>query len=94
MLDKCVRVYDCQSSEQLAILKDGFDGCVNGVSVTNLGGKTILASSTGSRCFPTETDYDEHSENGDKEQTDSTIGAASKSTVSIHELPNFENGED
>ena len=87
--DRCVRVYDChQSSEEVAILNGDFDSAVNGVSVTSLGGKTILASSTGTRCFPSESDYDDD-ENDDIEVKSSSTMQAASSTVSMHELPTF-----
>lgn len=88
--DNCVRVYDCCTPTAVAILKNDFDSSVNGISVTNLGNKTIMASATGSRCFPTEADYDDDDEE-EKEQT-SSAPLAFSSTLSIHELPNFVSG--
>ncbi|CAJ1968151.1 unnamed protein product [Cylindrotheca closterium] len=91
--DNCLRVYDCCDSssssekEDVAVYQT-FDNSVNGISITNLGEKTILASATGSRSFPTEADYDDDDDDGEG-QTKLSASAAASSTLSIHELPNF-----
>ncbi|KAL3926647.1 MAG: hypothetical protein SGBAC_013391 [Bacillariaceae sp.] len=89
--DSCVRVYDCNgsSSGEVAILKGDFDNdnSVNGISVTSLGDKTLMASATGSRSFPTDADYDDNDDDNDADQTPT---ASSGSSIRIHELPNFQ----
>lgn len=61
--DNCVRIYDCNASEEAVGIMDCFQDAVNGVSVASLGEKMLMASSSGSRHFPSESDFDTEGQN-------------------------------
>jgi hypothetical protein len=68
--DKCIRVYEQSKSGKLKCKMDGFRDAVNGVSLTSLGDKTLLASASGSRQFPSEQDWDEDDPHRNSEEND------------------------
>lgn len=76
--DNCIRIYNCKTSEQAIGRMDCFQDAVNGVSVASLGEKMLLASSTGSRHFPSESDFDEEEPN--------QLPTSSTGAVQLHEI--------
>lgn len=65
-MDRCVRIYDTQSTKLLGTL-DQMDDAVNGVSFTHLTStnKSYLAVATGSRRFPEDKEEDEDTKSPD-----------------------------
>lgn len=65
--DRCVRIYDTQSTKQLGIL-DQMDDSVNGVSFTHLTStnRSYLAVATGSRRFSEHSDEEEETKSSDE----------------------------
>eukprot|EP00980_Cylindrotheca_fusiformis_P004865 scaffold1035_cov115-Cylindrotheca_fusiformis.AAC.5 len=76
--DKCIRIYNCRTSEETVGRMDGFQDAVNGVSLATLGERTLLASSTGSRHFRLESDFDSHRQDEPKQ--------ANCGAVQLHEV--------
>ena len=56
--DNCVRVYDLKRTILLDTIDRVFGDSVNGVSVHHLGERTLMATATGSRHFPADSDWD------------------------------------
>jgi len=56
--DKCIRVYDQKCPDSVVDTIKGFHDVVNGVSLTQLGERSLLAVACGSRHFPTEDEWE------------------------------------
>jgi telomerase Cajal body protein 1 len=56
--DRCVRVYDLKQCVLLDTIDCVFGDSVNGVSVHQLAGQTLMATTTGSRHFPSDSEWD------------------------------------
>ena len=57
-MDAKIRVYQLSSRELIGQMDDSLKDTVNGVSLSNSNGKTLLAVSLGSRKFPSDDDWD------------------------------------
>jgi WD40 repeat protein len=72
--DKSIAVYNCKQSNKMVAKIDGFHNAVNGVSVSSLGKKTILASASGSRYFPSESELDDDEDDEGSKYSNKSIG--------------------
>ena len=73
--EKCLMIYDWKKSDMVARI-DGFNDVVNGVTQCSLGEKSLIATSSGSRHFPShESDTDDGEEDEEQgEESESSNG--------------------
>ena len=76
--DKSVRIYNLTTGTLFDVI-GGFDDAVNDVSLHTVGGKKLLATSVGSRRFPSEQDWDDDSPHH-------TVDSSTKGWLCLYEI--------